>query len=69
MMLDKMAAAHACMLALKAHLSELQAELAQLLARHQALLEVLLWARQLVAQACGHVVCGPAGVLPLSLAL
>ena len=43
-----MAAAHACVSALEACLNELQAELAQLLDRHQALTEVLPWARQLV---------------------
>ncbi|CAK0733219.1 hypothetical protein CVIRNUC_000243 [Coccomyxa viridis] len=43
----KSAAAHARVPALRARLDELQAELAQLLDRHQALTEVLPWARQL----------------------
>ena len=41
-------AVHACVPALRARVHELQAELAQLLDRHQALTEVLPWARQLV---------------------
>ena len=44
----KAAAAHARVPALRARLDELQAELAQLLDRHQALTGVLPWARQLV---------------------
>ena len=44
----KAAAMHARAPALEARLNELQAELVQLLDRHQALTEVLPWARQLV---------------------
>ena len=47
-MQGKVAAVHARVPELEARRSELQAELAQLLDRHQALTEVLPWARQLV---------------------
>ena len=48
---------HARMRALRARRDELQAELAQLLNRHQALTEVLPWARQLVRGSLYEILC------------
>ena len=71
-MQGRMAAMHAHVPALEVRLAALQAELAPLLDRHQALAEALPWARQLV-RACTrhadnlawtHVMCKPAAFPP-----